>query len=184
MQSCSNNDDYLSDAPPKLKSLITSSEYVTLNEQIASLGKELKTNYKKLSESEKEIVINILSKIKENSDTQEVFDKLSDELHAITKIDFRTAIEEISEDAVKFHLYNVQNNISNKELVLAVNKYQNGSIPRLKNGGEQGDPTLECVAECTGFCIICLEVCVWTLAAMPACDAACLATYALCCLLC
>jgi len=182
MHGCSNNDDYLSDAPPKLKSLMTSSEYVTLDKQITSLGKELNTNYKKLSVSEKERVINILNKIKDNSDTQENIDKLFNEFYVIMKIDLKTAIEKISEDAVKLHLYNEQNNISNKEFVLAVNKYQNDGIPRLKNGGENNDS--ECLILCTGQCIICLELCLISGPAMAGCDAACLMLYALCCLFC
>jgi len=162
MQSCSNSDmnDPFGDAPPKLKSLMTSSEYVTLNEQIKSFGKELRANYSKLSETKKERVINILNEMQDVSDNQESIDNLFDEFNFIMKIDFRTAIEKISEDAVKLRSYNEQNNISNQEYVLAVNKYPNGGIPRLKNGSEGEDvPTFDCVADCSLGLGVCLLFC-------------------------
>ena len=183
MQSCSNSedDDIFRDAPPKLKSLMTSSEYVSLNEHIKSLGKELKTNYKKLSESEKEEVINILNTMKDNSDSQEDNDKLFEEFHAIMKFDFKTAIEKISEDAMNLRLYNNQNNISSQEYIFAVNKYTKSGVPRLKDLSED---TLQCVIECVGTTLICLELCTLSGPGMILCDASCLFIMGVCCILC
>lgn len=182
MQSCSNEDDIFRDAPPKLKSLMTSSEYVNLNQQMKSLGKELRTNYKKLSETEKERVMDILHEMKKVSDDQGDIDKLLEEFHFIMKFDFKTATEKISEGAVRLRLYNEQNNISNQEFVLAVTKYPNGGIPRLKNGGETD--TADCVENCIASTLFCMTLCLFTGPGIPACDTGCMAGFAFCCWLC
>jgi hypothetical protein len=186
IQSCSNEDinDNLRDAPPKLKSLMTSSEYINTNEHIESFGKELKTNYSKLSVTEQEKVINILNEMQGISDAQEDVNKLFGEFHAITKINFKIAIDKFSEDFVKLRLYNDQNNISNKEFVLAINKYSSGGIPRLKNGFEVGDATVDCVGNCMITHLACMLLCLATGPGAPVCEAACWATFALCCLMC
>ncbi|MDR0574021.1 MAG: hypothetical protein LBG96_08350 [Tannerella sp.] len=181
-QSCSNEDEYInSDNNSKLELLINSSEYKTLNNNLESFGENLKSNYSKLSNVEKGRVLDILDIVKTDTNSQEELEILFKEFNAILKIDFNTTTIRISENVAELNLYKEVNNISNKEFTVAVNKFPN-SIPRLKSGFENDDTAI-CIGYCSAITGVCLMACTGP-QALAGCHAACLAAYALCCLLC
>jgi hypothetical protein len=183
MQNCSNEDEYIdSTRDSKLESLISSSEYKILNKNLETFGKDLKSNYLKLSNIDKEKVIDILNNIKTSSSSQEELGKLFEEFNSLTKTDFKATVNKIYENNIELNLYREKNNISNKEFAFAVNKYPNNNIPRLKVGFEN-DGTTECIIACSAVTTVCMVTCIGPQAAVG-CHALCLVFYAACCILC
>jgi hypothetical protein len=180
VQSCSNKEEYINDfsTNSKLESLVASSEYRTLNENLILFGNTLKLNYSVLSDTNKDKVITVLCEINGQSNSHEELDKLFEEFNSIMQIDFQAIIDEINVDVVKLNLYREINNISDKEFVLAVNKYSNSNIPRFKN-----DNSTACIAACAAVTSVCLAACTGP-QALAGCHALCMALCAACCLAC